>query len=100
MTNAIGTNVTSGYLSRDQTIDSHSKKLEVLSEKKVSNQAQHNNSAIIHMSKRDLVRPTGVLSDRDREDIVVVQNEIAEYSSGPILRADNLSGLVHNSFEE
>ena len=37
MTNAIGTNVTSGYLARDQTIDSHSKKLEVLSEKKASN---------------------------------------------------------------
>ena len=49
------------------------------------------------MSKGDLVQP-GVLSDR--EDIVVVQNEVAEYSSGPIQKADNLSGLVHNSFDE
>ena len=69
----------------------------MLSEKKVGSQATHNNSAIIHMSKNDLVRQ-GVLSDR--EDIVVVQNEIAEYSSGPILDRDNMNGLVHNSFEE
>lgn len=96
MTHGLGTNVTSGYLSRDQTIDSYSKKLEVMSEKK-GNQGQHNNSAIIHMSKGDLVRQ-GVLSDR--EDIVVVQNEIAEYSSGPIHKADNLNGHQHNSFEE
>ena len=95
------TGVTSGYLSRDQTLDSYPKRVDVVSEKKHSvsqsqQQSQHNNSAIVRHSKQVLPRPQGVLSERD--DLVVVQNEIYEYSSLPMNQMENSSELINNSF--
>ena len=44
-----------------------------------------------------LPRPHGVLSERD--DLVVVQNEIAEYTSAPMNQIDNTSEPLNKSFE-
>ena len=44
-----------------------------------------------------LPRPQGVLSERD--DLVVVQNEIAEYTSLPMNQMENSSELINNSFD-
>lgn len=44
-----------------------------------------------------LPRPQGVLSERD--DLVVVQNEIAEYTSLPMHQMENSSELINNSFD-